>query len=98
MYRERALEFVWKFADDRNRQLIERLACRRLYKRVFELKLGDLGQDPDYSAFVNDLVPEKRIGLSEKMEATFMNQILRKMQSSEKGSTPLTASSTAAAA
>ena len=65
--REKTIEFVWKFADDKTRVLIERLAKRELYKRIFEVKLGDLGGLVDYSALRTDLMPENRIDLANEL-------------------------------
>lgn len=80
---ERALEFLWKFSDDSIRLLIERLAARDLYKRVFEVKLGDLGDSGDYSAVKGDLLPEKRIKISENLSQSFLDSIHTSM--SQKG-------------
>jgi hypothetical protein len=55
---EPALDFVWQFGDASTRELIEKLAQRKLYKRVFELTLGQLrkpDKEPDYTAIAHDL-------------------------------------------
>ena len=76
---EHALEFIWKCADRRNRDLIERLARRRLFKRVFELRIGDLGEQGDYSALASALVAERRVILCDKMEGRFLDAVYKKM-------------------
>ncbi len=76
---ERALEFVWKFADDSHRHLIERLAKRELYTRVFELKVGDLGESEEYSALAADLSASARISLAETLCQRLLNAIHKKM-------------------
>lgn len=37
-----AIQFVWKLADDKERQLLRDLTERRLYRRVFEIPLSEL--------------------------------------------------------
>jgi HD superfamily phosphohydrolase len=44
---ERAIELIWKFADDNVRKLIENLCKRELYKRVYEISIGELGDGND---------------------------------------------------
>jgi hypothetical protein len=76
---EKALSFVWRFADDRNRSILERLANRQLYKRVFEVKLGDLGGHIDYSTLKNDLMPQNRVVLADKLEDRMIDSIHKSM-------------------
>ena len=76
---ERVLEFVWKFANDEIRQLLERLGKRDLYKRVMEVKISDLGDRGDYSALCVELEPKKRPELAEKIETGFIDSINKKM-------------------
>ena len=78
---ERALEFVWKFAPDGVRTLIERLGSRELYKRVLEIKVSDLGELGDYSALCSDLEPRNRPELSKKIESNFLNAIYKAITS-----------------
>ncbi len=76
---ERVLELVWKFANDGVRQLLERLGNRKLYKRVFEIKVSDLGEMGDYSALRGDLLSELRPKLAEKLERIFKDAIHKAM-------------------
>lgn len=80
---ERALEFVWKFSDDKLRRLLERVGGRDLYKRVFEIKVSDLGDKGDYSALKHDLEADKRPTLASSIEEKFLAAIYRGM--SERG-------------
>jgi HD superfamily phosphohydrolase/serine/threonine protein kinase len=80
---ERAIEFVWKFADDKLRRLLERVARRDLYKRIFEIKVSDLGDKGDYSALRNELEAAKRPSIASAIEERFLNAIYKAM--AEKG-------------
>lgn len=77
---ERALEIPWRFADVSNRHLLEDLARRRLYKRVFELRLGDQ-TNPDYSAMRELLQPYRRPDLASKIANVLLDAVNREMQS-----------------
>lgn len=77
---ERALEFAWKCSSDRTRELIERLASRRLFRRVFELRTGDLGEHGDYAVLVTALESSKRGALSERLRSLFLDAIYKRMQ------------------
>lgn len=76
---ERALEFVWKFADDKTRKLLERLGQRDLYKRVYEVKVADLGERGDYSALKNELEVERRPKLARDIEDALIRAIYKSM-------------------
>jgi hypothetical protein len=76
---EPALEFVWKLADDRNRALIERLAKRDLYKRIFEARLGDIGEAGEYYAIRAEFLPEKRVEMASKIEKRILDSIAKRM-------------------
>ncbi len=76
---ERTLEFVWRFADDRHRKLLEMLARRQLFKRVFEVRTGDLQNVTDYATLATALAPAKRLALSDKLEERFLTAIYKKM-------------------
>ncbi|HST21230.1 MAG TPA: protein kinase [Blastocatellia bacterium] len=82
---ERALEFIWKFADDSIRLLVERIGRRELYKRVFEVKLGDLGVHGDYSAIRAEMLPDRRVRLAEELEERFLDSVRKAM--SQRGPT-----------
>jgi len=86
-----ALEFVWRFADDAVRNLLSRLAKRQIYKRVFELKVEDIGGNADYSALKAELSAPNRVRLAAQLEETFLNAVNRKMQ--ERGPTHSTSES-----
>ena len=77
---ERALEFVWMFADDHVRNLVSRLARRDLFRRVFELSVGNLREHGDYSAIAATLAVAKRVALSDKLTHRFLDAIYKKMQ------------------
>lgn len=47
---EPALDLLWQFAEPAERALVERLAKRDLYKRIFEMRVGELGQLTSYAA------------------------------------------------
>ena len=52
---ERALEFVWRCASDEVRDLVSQLASRHLFKRVFELRMSDIGGQVDYTAMATGM-------------------------------------------
>lgn len=72
---EPALEFAWQFADDGLRSLLERLAGRRLFKRVFEMRLGELKEHGDYSALQTELSPQKRLDKAAQLQQDLMSQV-----------------------
>ena len=76
---ERAIEVVWRFADDPIRKLLERLAIRDHYLRVFETRLSDLGPTGDYEGMKSDLLPEKRPSLADTLEDVFLKAIRKGM-------------------
>lgn len=76
---ERALEFVWKFADDKNRRLLERITRRDLYRRVFEARLGDLGDLGNYHALRTEFMPENRPSMAANLEKAFLDSIYKAM-------------------
>jgi len=82
---ERALEFIWKFADNSIRLLVERIGRRDLYKRVFEVKLGDLGVHGDYAAIRAEMLPTMRVELANNLEERFLDSVRKAM--SERGPT-----------
>jgi HD superfamily phosphohydrolase/serine/threonine protein kinase len=72
---DRAMEFLWRFADDGRRELMEKLAKRQLYKRAFELRLGELGERADYSALKADLSPLKRKAMAVSLQTQLMDAV-----------------------
>jgi len=85
---EKALEFVWVFADDPIKRLIERLAKRKLYKRIYEVKLYELGLHSDYSAVKSELDPNKRFSFAESLEKVFLNSVHKEIIERSSTSTP----------
>lgn len=77
---ERALEFLWKCADDQIRELIMKLARRELFRRVFEVQLGDLGGQTEYSDLRNALKVEHRISICARLKKAFMDAIYKEIQ------------------
>ncbi|MBL8215157.1 MAG: protein kinase [Bryobacterales bacterium] len=57
---EPAIEFVYRFADDNTRLLLNRLLSRDLFKRVFEVRVGELGRRGDYSEIRSEFTAVKR--------------------------------------
>lgn len=76
---EPSLEFAWQFADQRNRRLLERVAKRDLYKRVYEVRSGELAKHLDYSSLQDKLAPNKRPGMAEALEDQFLRSIHKKI-------------------
>jgi HD superfamily phosphohydrolase len=72
---EPALEFVWQFSDDRNRRLIEKIASRDLYKRVYEVRTGELHDLGDYTTLQEKFSPQNRIEISRKLEDSFLRAV-----------------------
>lgn len=83
---EPALDFVWQFGDQSVRELLERLAERKLYKRVFEINLGQL-KDPDYTAIATELSGPSRLGKSKELETKLFDAIMERLRGSEETST-----------
>lgn len=78
--KERALDFLWQFSDASVRPLIERLAHRDLFKRVFEFRLGELGNRADYSAMKGNLIPPERVAKAHSLQSHLLNEILNAMR------------------
>lgn len=77
--KEPSLEFVWHFADGRHRALIERLADRDLYKRVYEVRTSELLPQLDYSGLKERLGAENRVSIAARLEEAFINSIHKKI-------------------
>jgi len=88
---EPALDFVWQFGNIRIRELIERLAQRKLYKRVFELPLGQLDK-PEYDATTNQLSGPSRLKKAKEIQNLLLDEVSNKMRSFETTTTSESAS------
>lgn len=84
---EKALDLIWRFADDSNRELLQRLASRQLYKRVYELKIGDIEGGIEYSAVKQALLPLNRLSISSKICETLMDSVHTAMQNKKGAAT-----------
>lgn len=82
---ERALEFLWKCSEDPIRELIEKLARRELFRRVFEIQIGDLGEQGDYSAMREVFDVKQRISLCRRLTKAFLDAVQKEIQ--QKGGT-----------
>ncbi len=72
---EPVLEFIWRFADVGSRKLLEDLGERRLYKRAFELRLGELGDRADYSAISAHFTHRERTNTARNFQDNLLNTI-----------------------
>lgn len=77
---ERALAFLWRVSDKRGRRLVERLAKRDLYKRVFEVRFGDLHPDAEFGRLTGEFEGPGRVNMAQKLEQLLINQIHREIQ------------------
>jgi len=82
---ERALEFLWKCSGDPIRELIGKLARRELFRRVFEMQIGNLGEQGDYSAMREVFDVKHRIALCERLRKAFLDSVHKQIQ--QKGET-----------
>lgn len=73
--RERALEFVWRFADSNVRELLRRLSIRDLYKRIFDVRFGELGEKLEYAEIKPEFAPVERIGKAKAIQKNLIDQI-----------------------
>jgi HD superfamily phosphohydrolase len=83
---EPALDFVWQFGNASIRELIERLAQRKIYKRVYEIPLGQLNE-PDYTAIAHELSGPSRLNIAKELQVLFFNEISEKLRGFEKETT-----------
>jgi HD superfamily phosphohydrolase len=90
---EPVLDFVWQFASPGIRDLIERLGARKLYKRIFEITVAELGSSTNYSELKSELSPAQRLKKAEKIQKRLLDEALNSMR--KRGATE-TASETAA--
>lgn len=82
---ERALEFLWKCSGKPIRELITKLATRQLFRRVFEVQIGDLGEHVEYSAIREVFDVSQRINLCTRLRDAFLNSVHKLIQ--QKGET-----------
>ena len=81
---ERTIELIWKFADDNVRELIENLCKRELYKRVFEISIGELGDGNDnFFKLKDELKIQNKHVKANTIEKMIINSIEKAM--SQKG-------------
>jgi hypothetical protein len=79
VFAEPSLEFAWQFADAKSRRLLERVAKRDLYKRVYEIRTAELGKQVDYSSLQEKLAPNQRPAIAEALETFFLRAIHAKI-------------------
>lgn len=84
---EPALEFVWQFAELGERDLLERLGKRNLYKRIYEVRLGELGGRVSYEQLRQHLLPRDRIKKAVLLRTDLEKQIYVVMQKRGPGET-----------
>jgi HD superfamily phosphohydrolase len=78
--KEPALDFIWRFANEGIKQVIELLARRQLYKRVFEMRLGELGTRADYSAMKSALTPAQRMKKAKILQERLLDTVDNSMR------------------
>jgi len=59
----RSLTFVYCFANERARELLMNVAARKLYRRIFELRVRDMPGFSDYASLAHELEPTKRMAI-----------------------------------
>lgn len=84
MLDERAIDFVWRFAPDECRTLLLRLASRELFKRVFELRVGELRGGGDYSALKDDFQSADRADRAKQLQEKLLNKVDSQMREQER--------------
>jgi HD superfamily phosphohydrolase len=70
---ERAIEFVYRFAEDSTRSLLNRLLAREFYKRVFELRIGEFSGD--YFAVKSEFTPEKKLENARAIQRKLLDSV-----------------------
>ena len=76
---EKSIEFIWKLAMPEIKNLLDRLARRELYRRVFEIKFGELEKGIDFTTLQNELSPIKKIDLAKRLEKIILDVIHKRM-------------------
>lgn len=77
---ESAIEFVWRFAEERVRALLVRLSSRFLYKRVFDFHLGELGETAEYSKMQNEILGIRRVTHANNIQKFLTDKIDGRMK------------------
>lgn len=77
---EPVLDLVWQFASDPIRNLLTRLAKRELYKRIYEMRVGELGPRADYSALKAELAPFDRVAKAQLLQKRLLDKVLNEMR------------------
>jgi HD superfamily phosphohydrolase len=72
---ERVLDLLWRLASPGIRELIEMLASRTLYKRVFEMRLGEMGPRADYSAMKSAMTPAERAKKAKTLQQRLLDTV-----------------------
>lgn len=72
---EPIFDFIWQFADEASRELIRRLADRALFKRVFEIRVGELGGHTNYSAIKALLSPSDRVAKARLLRKRLLDAV-----------------------
>jgi HD superfamily phosphohydrolase len=70
---ERAIEFVYRFAEDSTRKLLDRLLARGFYKRAFELRIGEFAGD--YFAVKAEFTPEKKLSNARAIQKRLLDAV-----------------------
>jgi HD superfamily phosphohydrolase len=76
---ERTIEFLWKCAEDPIRELVLKLARRELFRRVYEVRVGDL-RSSDYSAVRQAFEVPRRVSICTSLQKTFLDSINKQIQ------------------
>jgi HD superfamily phosphohydrolase len=77
---EPTLLFVWHHSDGQGRELIERVASRSLYKRVYELRMGEMPPDTEYASVQQLLAPERRAEMCQGLQKFFLDAVNKEVQ------------------
>lgn len=81
--REPALDLLWRCADDDMRGLIEALAKRALFRRVFEVRVGALGKRADYDKVRAAFSPNARVEKAGRIQTALFDAIQAKIRQSD---------------
>lgn len=77
---EPTLFFVWKHSDAKGKELIERVASRTLYKRVYEVRTGEMPPDTEYSFLEQLFAPERRLEICRSLQQFFLDAVNKETQ------------------
>jgi len=76
---EPTLFFVWRHSDDEGKQLIANVAARSLYKRVYEVRNGEI-PDIEYAVLQQEFAPERRAALCKELQKFFLDAANKETQ------------------